>query len=202
MNKKVMKLASPGKRFGAYCLDKVIPFILACVIVGIFAKLSMSSSWNNMYGYGFGYSFGNNYGGSGAGILGTAVSIFVVMAIAVAYIGIQVYFYTKSKTIGKAILGMQVVSSIDGQPVGVFKMILREWFAKKASGAIFLLGYLWIFIDDKSRGWHDKIMDTYVVDLIETAKYNKPESNETENNETEVQEVVQIETEGGTSVGE
>ena len=49
-------------------------------------------------------------------------------------------------------------------------MILREWFAKKASGAAFCLGYIWILLDSKNRGWHDKIVDTYVVDLNESEK--------------------------------
>ena len=83
------------------------------------------------------------------------------------YLAVQIYFYTKSKTIGKAVLGLQVVSSNNGEPIGIGYMILREWFAKKAVGSILGLGYIWILIDDKNRGWHDKIMDTYVVDVKE-----------------------------------
>ena len=52
-------------------------------------------------------------------------------------------------------------------------MLFREWFVKKASGSIFLLGYIWVMIDEKNRGWHDKILDTYVVDLKETEIMNK-----------------------------
>jgi len=31
------------------------------------------------------------------------------------------------------------------------------------SGVVLFLGYLWILIDKKKQGWHDKIARTYVV---------------------------------------
>ena len=31
------------------------------------------------------------------------------------------------------------------------------------SGAVFYLGYIWIFIDKRKRGWHDLIAGTVVV---------------------------------------
>lgn len=180
MNKKVMKLASRGKRFGAYCLDEIIPSILGCVVIAAIVKLVLSTGMSSIlfsYGYGYGYNPG------GISAVGPVVSIFVVMVITFAYLGVQIYFYSQSRTIGKAILGLQVISSVDGQPIGIWKMILREWFAKKASGAVFLLGYIWILIDDKNRGWHDKIMDTYVVDLVETAKISIEQNEESDNPE-------------------
>lgn len=225
MNKKVMKLASRGKRFGAYCLDEIIPSILGCVLITVLVKLLLTTGVRSiLFDYGYGYGYGYNPNGISA--VGPVVSIFIVMVIAFAYLGVQIYFYSQSKTIGKAILGLQVISSVDGQPIGLLKMIIREWFAKKASGAAFLLGYIWILIDDKNRGWHDKIMDTYVVDLVETAKIGvEPQSEpvkenvpvqeeriesiteepliniEEDNKEHEVQDVDIINPEGGESIG-
>ena len=37
---------------------------------------------------------------------------------------------------------------------------------------MFFLGYIWILIDDKNRSWHDKILDTYVIDVKETESLN------------------------------
>lgn len=176
MNKKVMKLATRGKRFGAYCLDEVIPAILSIIILIACARIFAMTDYS--YGYPYGYGFGYGYGG-GMGVGGSVAVITVASLLSLAYLAVQIFFYTKSKTIGKAILGMQVVSSTDGQPVGVWKMLLREWFAKKASGAACLLGYIWILIDDKNRGWHDKICDTYVVDINETAKMHQTVKQET-----------------------
>lgn len=168
MNKKVMKLASRGKRFGAYCLDGIAPFILTLVLTAKTIDLASPFRYDG-FGYEYGYGYGYGYGG-GASAASAVIGILIVSLLLIAYLVVQIVFYTKSKTIGKAILGLQVISSEDGKPVGVWKMILREWFAKKASAAPFCLGYIWVLIDDRNRGWHDKIMDTYVVDLGETAK--------------------------------
>ena len=229
MNKKVMKLASRGKRLGAYCLDKIVPFVLLSIVLVAVARMYMFTGMNNMYGFSYGF----NMGGNSFGAVGSVVSLLLVMVVFSVYFLVQVYFFTKSKTIGKAILGLQVISSVDGSPVGVWKMLLREVFAKKASAAIFGLGYLWILIDDKNRGWHDKIVETYVVDLVETDKLKasseekheetvsedsntdksdiieerfesiteEPVINIENNTENEVQNLEVVETEGGTSVG-
>jgi hypothetical protein len=95
--------------------------------------------------------------------------MIIAFLLIVVYIVIQLVFFNKSTTMGKAALGMQVVSSTNGEPIGFWKMLFREWIVKKASEAIFLLGYIWVLIDEKNRGWHDKILDTYVVDLKESA---------------------------------
>jgi hypothetical protein len=51
-------------------------------------------------------------------------------------------------------------------------MFFRECFVKSASGSVFGLGYIWILLDEKNRGWHDKILDSYVVDLKESERMN------------------------------
>ncbi|MCQ2567117.1 MAG: RDD family protein [Mogibacterium sp.] len=170
MEKKVMKLASSGKRLGAYLIDRVAPFTLFMVSAGSIAVLSYMP-----YNFGFGNGFGNGYGGFGGRYsnVGTVMTLLICMLIYVAYFVVQLIFYSKSKTIGKAILGMQVISSKNGEPVDFWVMLLREWFAKKASSAVFFLGFIWVLIDDRNRGWHDKIMDTYVIDLKETENLRK-----------------------------
>lgn len=174
MNKRVLKLASRGKRFGAYCIDKALPAILFIVLISTISLASMTSSFANPYSE-FGFDYGYGYG-LGTNSVGVIFKVLLILALQLAYLVVQLIFYSKSQTIGKAILGMQVISSKDGKPIGIWMMILREWIAKKASGAAFLLGYLWILIDDKNRGWHDKIMDTYVIDLKASAPLNqKPE---------------------------
>lgn len=166
MEKKVMKLATSGKRLGAYLIDRVAPVILFMVSAGSIAVLSYMP-------YSFG--FGNGYGGFGGGYsdVGSVLTLLICMLIYVAYFVVQLIFYSKSKTIGKAILGMQVISSKNGEPVDFWVMLLREWFAKKASKVVFFLGFIWVLIDDRNRGWHDKIMDTYVIDLKETENLRK-----------------------------
>lgn len=174
MNKKVMKLASIGKRLGAYCIDRVIPFILLLITITIAAGLIPQQSMDP-FGFSFGFGYGFGMGVSPVASIFKFVSVLLVFA---AYLAVQIIFYTRSQTIGKAILGLQVINSDDGNPACFWKMILREWFAKKASGAVFMLGFIWILIDDKRRGWHDKMVDTYVIDIRESVSNETTEGGE------------------------
>ena len=168
--RKAMKLASRGKRFGAACIDMVIPAV-SCFIALIAAVMAIANeiAYGN-YGYGFGYGYGYGYNsGPSAGVI---TALIISMLLSIVYLVIQLIFFNKSKTMGKAALGLQVVSSKDGEPIGFWKMLFREWIVKGASGSVFLLGFIWILIDDRNRGWHDKILDTYVVDLKESEAMN------------------------------
>lgn len=163
MKTKTMKLASRGKRFGAYCIDSIVPFIVSMIImVMLIGMLAYISDYYNRYSYGYGYSYGP---------MGGQIAVFVVLFLMlIGYTIVQLFFFSKSMTIGKALLGMQVISAQDGKPIGFWKMLFREWFVKRASSHVFFLGYIWIIIDHKSRGWHDLILETYVIDVKESAK--------------------------------
>ena len=58
--------------------------------------------------------------------------------------------------------GLRVVRDTDGGTVSGGQALLRLvgfW----VSGAVFYLGFIWIFIDQRHRGWHDLIASTVVV---------------------------------------
>lgn len=170
MAKMRMKLASRGKRFAAALIDMVVPCIVLLVVsVAAFGVFSASAMMPySYYGHddlGYAYQYGtSSLVGAGA--------VFFCIIVGLVYTGVQIYFYTKSQSIGKAILGLKVVSSIDGKPVGIWWMLLREFIVKKACQPVFCLGYIWILIDDRNRGWHDKILDTYVIDVKDTQELN------------------------------
>ena len=189
-NKRVMKLASRGKRLGAFCIDAIIPFVVT--IIFLTATGFFKSDYNpygnnplgnspfgdnpfgndpfNEYGYGFGYGYGN----PGQQMSNTMAMLVVVASfVFLAYLVVQLVFFSKSKTMGKAALALQVISSKNGKPVGFWMMLFREWIVKSASSRIFMLGYFWVLIDEQNRGWHDKILDTFVVDLKESETLNK-----------------------------
>lgn len=169
--KRVMKLASRGKRFGAGVIDALIPFISYLVFTAVLAANGIRYSPYNGYGYGYGYEFdmGYNYGSRLSGP--SAAIITIISLLLIAYVVVEFVFFAKGKSIGKAVLGLQVVSSSDGKPFRFWRMMFREIIVKQASSA-FLLGFIWILIDEKNRGWHDKILDSYVVDLKESEKLN------------------------------
>jgi hypothetical protein len=66
-------------------------------------------------------------------------------------------------TPGKWLLNIYVIDEA-GDPAGFFRMLVREWIGKPISMFVFCLGYLWILVDQDNQGWHDKLVDTYVVE--------------------------------------
>ncbi len=178
--KRIMKLASRGKRFGAACIDIFVPFVSYLMILAVLLANGINPyypgygyGFGNNYGFGYGYGYGFGYGigrhhlsGASAAIMAVVIFIFIGYTIA------EFILFARGKTIGKAMLGLQVVSSEDGKPFRFWKMFFREIFVKSASGSVFGLGFIWILIDEKNRGWHDKILDSYVVDLKESERIN------------------------------
>jgi uncharacterized RDD family membrane protein YckC len=75
-----------------------------------------------------------------------------------------VYFwssYGKGQTIGMQLLHMKVVKT-DGSLLSVTGALLR--FVGLIIASIpFCLGLIWVGIDAKKQGWHDKIAGSYVV---------------------------------------
>ncbi len=72
-----------------------------------------------------------------------------------------VFMGLRGQTVGKMILGLQVVNR-QGNPPSFWRVLLREVVGKTVSG-FFLLGYFWVAWHSEKRGWHDSIAGTYVV---------------------------------------
>lgn len=65
------------------------------------------------------------------------------------------------KTLGQALLGLRVLRT-DGQSLTLGPAI-RRILGYYVSFLALFLGFLWVLIDDRRQGWHDKIADTVVV---------------------------------------
>ena len=73
------------------------------------------------------------------------------------YVG---FWVLAGQTPGKVVLGLSVVR-VDGRPLRPRAAVVR-WLGYWLSGILFL-GYLWILVDDRRQGWHDKLAGTLVV---------------------------------------
>jgi uncharacterized RDD family membrane protein YckC len=77
------------------------------------------------------------------------------------------YFWSREgphngQTPGMRQMGIRVVRDTDGGPITLGPAVLRligYWI----SGFVFYIGYIWIFIDKRRRGWFDLIAGTVVV---------------------------------------
>jgi uncharacterized RDD family membrane protein YckC len=88
------------------------------------------------------------------------------MVVSLAWIGVlgaQIYFWTRAQSIGKAILGLRVVSLESGEPLGFVQMLIRELPGKFISGLFLSIGYFWIIFDQNKQGWHDKFVGSTVI---------------------------------------
>jgi len=71
--------------------------------------------------------------------------------------------FSNGMTPGKWLLGLYVVDEA-GDSASFGRMLVREFIGKPLSTIVFGLGFAWILIDKNYQGWHDKLVDTYVVE--------------------------------------
>ena len=76
---------------------------------------------------------------------------------------INIYFWSRGTSLGKAIFGMKVVDKNTGETLGLLRMAFREIVGKWVSGLIFSLGFIWILFDRDKQGWHDKMVNSVVI---------------------------------------
>jgi uncharacterized RDD family membrane protein YckC len=92
----------------------------------------------------------------GLAILFSSVGIFLLVSI-----GYNIGFWLLSgQTPGKRVLGVRVIRK-DGTRLKMGNAVRRQigyWIS-----AIFFLGYLWILVDNKRRGFHDILAGTMVT---------------------------------------
>ncbi len=135
VNPEIGRLASPGKRLGAYIVD----YLMLTLIVTLYYIAAAVGEY------------------VGLGALST-----VSLVLLVVYLGLSLFLFARGMTIGKKLLGIRVVKE-DGRQAGFLTMLIREWIGKLVSAAVLSLGFVWILIDKENQGWHDKLMRTFVV---------------------------------------
>jgi uncharacterized RDD family membrane protein YckC len=86
------------------------------------------------------------------------------------YLYFVFFFSTTGQTVGKAIMGLRVVTT-DGKRMGVRRSFLRT-LCYTLSLAPLGLGFLWVLGEDRRRAWHDKIAHTYVL-YVWDARYEE-----------------------------
>ena len=89
-------------------------------------------------------------------------NVGAVLGILVA-IGYYTYFHgTTGQTPGDAALSIRVIDADGGEPIGYGRAFIR-WLVSLVSGAVILIGYLWMLWDGEKQTWHDKAARSYVV---------------------------------------
>lgn len=146
-----VEFAPHGGRFVAYILDSIIVSIAVGIPIVIgFALL-----------------------GSGATIEGdqvtaldpgatAAFSLLMVLAVFIGLLYFPFFWARGGQTLGMKPFGLRVVRDRDGGRIGWGTALLRlvgMWVA----AAVMYIGFIWIFIDKRRRGWQDLIAGTVVI---------------------------------------
>ena len=101
------------------------------------------------------------------GILGAifadSVGIVYLLSLAINW-GYYTYFEggPRGQTVGKMALSIRVLDLKEGGSIGYGRAFVRQ-LVKIVSGAVILLGYLWMLWDREKQTWHDKAAGSVVV---------------------------------------
>lgn len=76
------------------------------------------------------------------------------------------------KTLGMSLIGIRVEETNRPGDVRFLRALLR-YIGLYVSFIVFCLGYLWVLVDKKHQGWHDKMGNTYVVYSRTAMRYHK-----------------------------
>ncbi|HEU5224416.1 MAG TPA: RDD family protein [Actinomycetota bacterium] len=146
-----IEFAPHGARLVAYILDGIIIGIL----VGIFVA----------FGSGILFS-GATYEGDRVVSITTSAAliatVFFVIGGAIGLLYFPFFWATGGSTLGMRPFNLRVVRDRDGGKIGWGTAILRLiglWIA----AAVFYIGFIWVFIDQRRRGWQDLIAGTVVI---------------------------------------
>jgi uncharacterized RDD family membrane protein YckC len=93
----------------------------------------------------------------------SASVVIITVVYVVLLIGYFPWFWARGgATPGMRIMHLRVVRDADGQPISTGQALMRL-LGYLISGWIVYLGFIWILIDKRRRGWHDLIAGTVVV---------------------------------------
>jgi uncharacterized RDD family membrane protein YckC len=143
--------APHGERLIAYILDSLIvgAVVLVLLLIGTAVLLS-------------GATFVDNQVTSVTPGAAIVFSITVIVSIVLALLYFPYFWARGGQTLGMRPFQLRVVRDSDGGSIGwgtAFLRLVGLWVA----GAVFYIGYIWIFIDKRRRGWQDLIAGTVVI---------------------------------------
>lgn len=134
-----------GERLVAYIVDVLITaaVIVAVAVVGGLVTAAGAAGGN-------------------AFLAGSGILLILTAAIVVSLAYFPWFWARSGATPGMKLFGLMVVRDRDGGPISAGQAVLRligYW----VNGIVFYIGFIWIFIDKRKRGWHDLIAGTVVV---------------------------------------
>ena len=146
-----VEFAPHGGRLVAYILDSIIVSIVILIFFVIGSALLVS-----------GATIQGEQVTSVSPAAGAGFSIFMVLGVIIGFLYFPFFWARGGQTPGMRPFGLRVVRDRDGGRIGWGTALLRLvglW----VGALVFYIGYIWIFIDKRRRGWQDLIAGTVVI---------------------------------------
>lgn len=154
---KKVEVIGFGRRFLAITIDGVFVFFASLLIAFLLGMAMIVLDWWT----------------SASDWPWRTVAIILMLVISLIYYTGK-WVQSSGQTFGKFLLGIRIVTS-DGSPLTTGKMMLR-YLGYIVNSLFASLGFIWVAIDKKRRGWHDLIAQTYVVSV----RHEYPKGDEVE----------------------
>lgn len=155
--------ASWGSRAGAFIIDGLLGMVAAIPFyVGYGMFIAGLASGASEYDPETGMYTSGEPNGALVAIGGIIAFLGFVLLIGFAFWNYGLKQGKTGYTIGKGVLGIKVVKEADGQVLGTWFSIGRQFVHVLDSMACYI-GYLWPLWDDKRQTFADKILTTIVI---------------------------------------
>jgi uncharacterized RDD family membrane protein YckC len=147
-----VEFASHGARLVAYLIDSVILTALAVALALVVGLVFLGGATSA--------DEGRSVQIAPAAVVGTFLLVIAILLLVLLYFP---FFWARGgQTPGMRLFGLRVVRDRDGGRIGWGTALLRILGMYVAS-AVFYLGFIWILVDKRRRGFHDLIAGTVVV---------------------------------------
>jgi uncharacterized RDD family membrane protein YckC len=160
-----LKLIPPAQRVRqAGFITRSVAFVIdiVTVMIGSVIFAALVSLILNFFGFS---SDNLQLDTTTPGVVDILQTVIVIAAAVAVVLFIPAYFVSAwvliGATPGKLLLGLQVVRT-DHTPLGWGRASLR-FIGYWISAIVLFLGFLWVLVDRRRQGWHDKLAGTYVV---------------------------------------
>lgn len=144
---------APGIRFAGYA-QRLLAYIVDAVILGVVVVVLSFV----LFAIVAGAASSDSDGLAAAGVV---VWLILILVVSLAYFP---YFWARGgQTPGMRMFRLRVVRDVDGGPISGTAAVLRL-FGYWVNQVVFYIGFIWIFVDKRRRGWHDLIAGTVVIE--------------------------------------
>lgn len=147
----------PGPAPGIYFANN-LPRFVAYLIDGFILSVVIWASW-------FVIGLLAAILAQGSDSLGGIVVLIGMIAVGVVALLWFPYWWSRNgQTPGLKVMHLKVVRESDGGTLsfgGGFLRLIGYWI----SAFVFYIGFLWILVDNRRQGWHDKIAHTYMIEV-------------------------------------